>query len=115
MPHTIFLNSEPFRKIKAGQKTIELRLYDEKRREIHIGETIEFINNTDENLRITVTVKNMYIFKSFDELYKALPLDKCGYSRDELKIADPSDMDIYYSKRKQKKYGVVGIEIELNY
>lgn len=38
------LNSEPFLKIADGTKTIELRLNDEKRRLIKVGDYIEFTN-----------------------------------------------------------------------
>ena len=34
-----------------------------------------------------------------------------GYSEDE--EAKPEDMELYYSKEEQEKYGVVGIEIQL--
>ena len=33
-----------------------------------------------------------------------------GYNEDE--TPNPDDMDIYYPKEKQKKYGVVGIQIK---
>ena len=36
MVHNMKLNESPFEKIKAGTKTIELRLYDEKRRKIQL-------------------------------------------------------------------------------
>ena len=36
------LDKEPFEKIKSGEKTIELRLYDEKRRKIRVGDIIVF-------------------------------------------------------------------------
>ncbi|MBQ1852397.1 MAG: ASCH domain-containing protein, partial [Lachnospiraceae bacterium] len=36
------LQPEPFDLIKSGAKTIELRLYDEKRRKIRIGDEIVF-------------------------------------------------------------------------
>jgi ASC-1-like (ASCH) protein len=42
-----------------------------------------------------------------------LPLDKCGYTADELATASPDDMLEYYSKEQIEKYGVVGIEIEV--
>ena len=42
--HIMKLHPEPFAKIKDGSKTIELRLYDEKRQRISIGDTIRFIN-----------------------------------------------------------------------
>lgn len=36
------LQKSPFEKIKNGTKTVEFRLYDEKRRKINIGDQIEF-------------------------------------------------------------------------
>ena len=40
--HEMNLQEAPFRMIKNKTKTIELRLYDEKRRKIKPGDTIEF-------------------------------------------------------------------------
>ena len=51
MQHTMRLNKEPFEMIKSGMKTIELRLYDEKRKLLRIGDEIEFILATDERRR----------------------------------------------------------------
>lgn len=42
MKHNMRLNAEPFEKISSGAKTIELLLYDEKRRVIKVGDEIEF-------------------------------------------------------------------------
>ena len=53
------------------------------------------------------------MFETFDELYKNLPLLKCGYTEDNVDKASPDDMEAYYSKKKQSQYGVVGIEIAL--
>ena len=36
------LQKSPFERIKKGTKTVEFRLYDEKRRKINIGDQIEF-------------------------------------------------------------------------
>lgn len=110
MTHNMKLNGIPFEKIKNGSKTIELRLFDEKRRKINIGDTICFKAKTG---TITATVKALHIFHNFDELYAALPLDKCGYSASELATASPDDMLQYYSKEQIEKYGVIGIEIEV--
>lgn len=110
MTHKMKLNAEPFERIKNGSKIIELRLYDEKRRKIKVGDTICFRSKTD---KLTATVKALHIFKNFEELYAALPLDKCGYSADELPTASPDDMLEYYTKEQIEKYGVVGIEIEV--
>jgi len=104
------LNNVPFETIKNGTKTIELRLYDEKRRKIKIGDTICFKGKAS---TIKAIVKALHIFRNFDELYAALPLDKCGYTADELATASPEDMPEYYTKDQIEKYGVVGIEIEV--
>ncbi len=110
MTHNMKLNDAPFEMIKNGTKTIELRLYDDKRRKIKIGDTICFKGNAG---TITTVVKALHIFRNFEELYAALPLDKCGYTADEIATASPEDMLEYYSKEQIEKYGVVGIEIEV--
>ena len=44
-------------------------------------------------------------------MYKVLPLEKCGYSKDDLKTAHYTDMEKYYTKSQIKKYGALGIEL----
>ena len=110
--HNMKLHSSPFEMIKSGQKTIELRLFDEKRRQIQPGDTIVF-TNTATGEALTAEVVKLHRFKSFEELYKALPLLKCGYTKEDVDTAHPADMEQYYSVEEQEKYGVVGIEISL--
>ena len=113
MLHLMKLNSEPFLKIADGTKTIELRLNDEKRRLIKVGDYIEFTNVANSEEKIQVKVVNLHHFRSFEELYAVLPLNKCGYSTQELNTATHTDMEKYYTKEEQAKYGVLGIEIVL--
>ena len=108
MTHYMKLNGLPFEKIKDGSKTIELRLYDEKRQKIKVGDKICFSCKAD---TVTATVKALHIFRNFEELYAVLPLDKCGYASDELEAASPDDMLLYYSAEQIEKYGAFGIEI----
>ena len=112
MLHSMKLNPEPFNMIKLGQKTIELRLNDGKRKKINVEDTIEFVNQITSE-KILTKVINIYIFKSFDELYNNLDLYRCGYTKENINTATPSDMEKYYSAEKQNKYGVLGIEVEL--
>lgn len=105
------LNSEPFDKISKGQKTIEMRLFDEKRALLHVGDEIVFINRDDFSKKIYTKIVALHKFKNFDELYKHFDKFSLGYNDNE--IANPQDMEKYYSKDEQKKYGVVGIEIRL--
>lgn len=113
MKHFMHLKEAPFRKIWNGKKTIELRLYDEKRRSIHTGDQIEFANLADCSQHITATVTAIHIYESFKKLYAELPLEKCGYSHDEVSHASPEDMNRYYSVEEQEKLGVVGIEFQV--
>ena len=97
--------------IKSGEKTIELRLNDEKRQKLKTGDEIEFICTDEKTDRLNVKITNIYHFDNFRQLYKSLPLLKCGYTKDDISTARPDDMDVYYSPEKQRKYGVLGIEI----
>lgn len=113
MKHVMKLNPSPFSMIQKGIKTIELRLYDEKRKKISIGDTIVFCNiqNTDETILAKVT--DLYIFDSFEELYKKLPLLECGYTESNVDRASAKDMEKYYSPERQKQFQAVGIRIVL--
>lgn len=112
MRHPMQLRSQPFRMIRCGQKTIELRLYDEKRQQIKVGDEIEFCCSQGREKPFAVRVVALHRFDDFAQLYASLPLLKCGYTEDTVKHASPDDMDAYYSKEKQAQYGVVGIEVE---
>ena len=109
MKHEMKLNNGPFMNIKNGTKTIELRLNDEKRQSLKIKDLIEFTNR--ETLeQLLVEIENLYHYPSFEELYKHFDKVAMGYKEDE--EANPKDMEEYYSKEEQEKYGVLGIEIK---
>lgn len=113
MIHQMKLKRQPVDLIKSGKKSIELRLYDEKRKQIQIGDLIEFtcLDSAAETLLVRVVA--LYRFDSFAELYAELPLLKCGYPEESITTASPEDMNAYYSPEEQAKYGVIGIEIEM--
>ena len=113
MTHYMNLRPHPFSMIADGSKTIELRLLDEKRKSIAVGDTLIFKNTEDPSVTLSCIVRKLHIFDSFETLYSELPLDRCGYLPSELSYADARDMEEYYPIEKQKKYGVLGIEIEL--
>ncbi|MCM1286342.1 MAG: patatin-like phospholipase family protein [Acetobacter sp.] len=110
MTHFFNLNKEPFEKIAENKKNIELRLFDEKRQKVNIGDKIIFTCKEDNNNILSVIVTDLHKFESFEELYKNLDLTKCGYSHEEIGSACAKDMEKYYTKSQIKKYGVLGIE-----
>lgn len=113
MTHHMNLNPQPFSMIAQGKKIIELRLLDEKRKAVSVGDTLIFTNTENTEEQLVCLVKNLYIFDSFEKLYQVLLLDKCGYLPEEISSASHKDMEEYYSPMEQKRYGVVGIEVIL--
>ena len=107
MIHQMKLNDDPFERIKNGTKTIEFRLYDEKRRKVKIGDKIEFSKLPDWQEKILVDVLDLYTEPSFEELFEKLYEDK------ELAKQKANAMYEIYSPENEKKYGVVGIKIKL--
>ena len=107
MVHKMKLNKNPFENIKNGTKTIEFRLYDEKRRKVKIGDKIEFSKLPDLQEKILVEVLDIYKDKSFENLFKKLYKDEKEVER------KTKSMYQIYSKEKEKEYGVVGIKISL--
>ena len=108
MIHKMNLWNESFNKIKNKTKTIEMRLCDEKRSVICIGDIIEFTNTKTSEICKCV-VSNLYKYENFEELYKHHDKIAIGYADNEM--ADPNDMLAYYSADKIKQYGVLGIEV----
>lgn len=112
MIHKMNLNPEPFERILSGRKTIELRLNDEKRRLIKVGDKIEFIQ-TETGEKLIAEVIALHRFDSFAELYRELPLLRCGYTAADISTEKPEDMNLYYTPEQQRKYGVLGIDIKV--
>ncbi len=109
MIHNMKLKEWPFKAVKNGTKTIEMRLYDDKRHQIKIGDQILFTeyNGTD---TVLVEVVNLHLCPSFADLYEKFDKVSLGYAENE--IAKPEDMTMFYPIEEQKQFGVVGIEIK---
>ena len=109
MTHEMRLQPKPFLQIQAGTKTIELRLFDEKRQQLTIGDEIRFIRIDDPDLSIVTKVIELRRYDSFEELFQNTPPHLTGSeSADDWKL-----MRQYYSEEEETKYGVVGIVIKL--
>ena len=108
MIHYMKLRREPFLAIASGEKTYELRLFDEKRRAIHVGDVIEF-TEPESCAVIRRIVTELLTYTSFSKLYSSLPLVKCGYTEENVKYATPEDMYAYYSAEEERACGVIAI------
>ena len=76
MIHEMKLNESPFERIKNGTKTIEFRLYDEKRKKVKIGDKIEFSKLPDLQEKILVDVLDIYRDETFENLFNKIYTDE---------------------------------------
>ena len=106
----LHLQEKPFENIKNKKKTVEMRLYDEKRREYKPGDELIFENNKSKET-IKAIILDIKVFPTFKELYSNYDKEKIGYLKNEK--ADPKDMEEYYSQEQQLKYRVCAIELKL--
>ena len=98
-----------FDKIVSGEKTIEGRLNDEKRKNIKEGDDYVFGLEPDRREMVRKTVKKKTVFKNFNEYCEKVEPQKAGFSnKQEMQIV----YNTIYSKELQEKYGVVAIEVE---
>ena len=107
MIHIMKLNEGPFERIKNEIKTIEFRLYDEKRRKVKIGDKIEFSKLPDLQEKLLVQVLDIYRDETLENIFKKIYSDKEEIER------KTKSMYQYYSKEQEREYGVVGIKIVL--
>lgn len=112
MIHKMKLNESPFERIKNGTKTIEFRLYDEKRQQIKIGDTIKFLKEPNLNESFNAKVIGLLRYNTFEDMFRDFDIsvlsDK-SMTKEEL----INTLEQFYTKEKQKQYGVLGIRIEL--
>ena len=106
------MNLQPkyFDFIKDGTKRIELRLYDEKRRSIQLGDIIEFAKSDDEKFKAEVI--GLLRYSSFADLFEDFDIsilaDSSMTKQELLEV-----LGEFYSEKKQVEFGVIGIRIKL--
>lgn len=108
--HQMNLQERYFDYIQTGTKRIELRLYDDKRRQIKLGDEIEFAKSDTAKLKVQVI--GLLLYNSFEELFEDLPIellaDKTMTKSELLGV-----LGEFYTDEQQQKYGVVGIRLKI--
>ena len=103
---------EYFNYIKNGTKRIELRLNDEKRKDLEIGDVIVFEEQIDIPRFLKTKVVDIYHRTNFEELVNEFDIEQLAdksISKEEL----INVLKKIYPKETQAQYGVVGIKIEI--
>ncbi len=104
----IHLHEDVFEIVKNGTKDIEVRINDEKRRKLHIGDTLIFLKRPLEDEQIKATVTNLEYYANFEELINQCEMKRIyleGYTR-EMYL---KEMARFYTEEEQKENGVVAI------
>lgn len=110
--HEMHLADEPFDMIACGKKTVEVRLNDEKRREISAGDIIVFYRKSHITDMCAVTVIGLRRYDNFLQLFSSERLTDTGCTDMTAEQAAQS-MYKYYSPDQEEKDGVLAIEIKL--
>ena len=112
MEHEMKLQPDYYNFMLKGTKRIEIRLNDEKRQQIKIGDTIKFLKEPKLNEYFRAKVIGLLIYNTFEDMFNDFDItilsDKT-MTKDELLNV----LEKFYPKEKQKQYGVLGIRIEL--
>ena len=104
------LQSKYFDYIKKGTKRIELRLFDEKRQKIRLGDIIEFTNPDGETLAVKVV--GLLRYGSFEDLFRDFDISMLAdASMTKRELLDV--LNGFYPLEKQHEMGVVGIRVEV--
>ena len=107
--HTMKVQTKYYRLLKARIKIIELRLWDEKRRQIKVGDKITFSDLSDPSDTFVAEVIALHRASSFDKLCDIIQPQQAGFSTKQ-ELLDC--LQEFYTPEAQKNYGVVGIEIK---
>ena len=111
MEHILKLQPKYFDYINNGTKRIELRLYDEKRQKINIGDIIIFQKEPELEVTFKVKVIGLLRYDSFENLFKDFDI-KIMADASMTKKELLNELEDFYTPEKQKEYGVIGIRIE---
>ena len=106
------LNESVYRLVKNGTKRIEVRLLDEKRKGVKLGDEITFISRANDNDRIRARVIGLLFYNTFADLvsdYDVEILMGKSMTKEDL-IAE---LNKCYPAEEQAELGVVGIRFEL--
>jgi len=111
MEMKVHLHSDVFEIVKRGKKDVEVRINDEKRRKLHVGDILIFLKRPLEDESIVKTVKALEYYNNFEELVNHYDMERIyleGYTK-EMYL---KEMARFYTKEEQDEYGVVAIIFE---
>ncbi|MFB7159334.1 MULTISPECIES: ASCH domain-containing protein [unclassified Lysinibacillus] len=111
MVHKMGLYGEYFQSILEGKKKVEVRLNDEKRRKIKVGDTIEFIKVPQQDETLQVQVTGVIKYDTFREMYEDIPFTEFDCEGWTMKEMIDGTYEIY-TPEQEKEWGALAIIIK---
>lgn len=104
--HTMRVQPNYFALLRSGNKRVEFRLFDEKRRRISVGDKVCFVCQSDPRESLPATVSEILHSRNFSDLLDQVPLSLLGGISKEHQL---SDLRNFYKSPDEHKYGVVAL------
>ena len=105
------LNHDQFLLVQNGSKTIEIRLNDAKRRQIHLHDAIEFVDTTTAATLIK-HVQRLEVFSTFANLYTRYGGTIVGSAETDSVAKMVADTYTIYTPEQEKADGVFAIHLQ---
>ena len=112
MKYIMKLNPKYFEFMKNGTKRLEIRLNDEKRKNLKIGDVIVFQKEPELKEELYTQIVNLRVKRNFKELIENLEISEYS-DKSESEQNFLHDLHKFYTKEQEEKYGVVGIQIKI--
>ena len=107
------LDEKPFEQIRSKKKIWEVRLNDEKRKNIGVGDSILFRKLPDLLEGMVVRVVDKKYFNTFREMAMVLSLESLGFESGANADTCEEVYHSYYTPEEENKYGVVAFKLEV--
>lgn len=108
MEMKVHLHPDVFEIVRMGKKDIEVRVNDEKRRKLKVGDTLVFLKRPNDDEEIRAKVVGLEYYDYFDTLVDNYDMERIylsNYTKEEYL----EEMKRFYTREEQEKYGVVAI------
>ena len=98
--------------IKSGEKTLEGRLNDEKRKGFKVGDKITFYKEPEKSETLNAIILDKFLFNNFEEMAEKLNKKDLGFNNKSNKEMIETYRNIY-TQTDENKYGVVIFKIKV--
>ena len=109
---TLKLQPEFYNYMLNGTKRIEIRLNDEKRQKIKLGDIIKILKEPNLEESFEVKVVGLLRYNNFTDMFNDFNIDILA-DKNMTKEKLLNELEKYYPKERQEEYGVLGIRVEV--